>query len=143
MNLAMGLAAAILSTAAADATDVQILLGPNFGDFSVINYGDTVSLRSRVEVQQLVAGAWQDRGVQRLYILASCPPDFKPLPACRPIGRNETVVAIPWTGFVCHSQCQAMCAGEGKAWPGTYRYVIRSCDGKQSIASATFIVPNR
>lgn len=139
--LSAGLAAVTLSIGGAHAADVQVVLGSNFGDFSVVNHGNPTSLKSNVEVQQLVGGAWQNRGVQELHVMSACPADDKPAPSCRSIGHDEAVVAVPWTGHVCYSQCPRSCFGEGKALPGTYRYVIKSCDQHRTFMSPAFVVP--
>jgi hypothetical protein len=133
-----------MSTSSAWAASVSIEVGPKFGEFSVVTDDSPISLRSAVDVERLVDGVWQTVFVANLYVIDTCGGPIgphKPPPPCRSIAPSQRVVAVPWTGRLCGSQCPTGCHGEGIAPPGTYRFVIKTCDGSETFVSPQFEKP--
>jgi len=113
-----------------------IELGAGFGEFSVRTLGDAVSLNTSVAIEQKTNGKWARVNVTNLYLRESC--DASQPPQCRRLEANSKVTAVRWRGNFCWSQCPAHCRLDGPAPPGTYRFVVTSCNGKQMIASPEF-----
>jgi hypothetical protein len=133
LGLAAGLFLGLAAGVRAEAQEVRIDLGSRFGQFSVVAPEGHVSVSSRIEVERLVDGTWQDSGVAKLMLREDCSPVPSRLPACRTLAPSQSVKVQPWTGYICNAQCSVGCHGEGFAQPGeTFRIVVKSCDGAQS-----------
>lgn len=130
------LATVIIPVRCAKASAVVIELGGGFGEFSVVNRGEAISLNSAVAVRQLVTGEWEDALVTNLYLREACRA-VRP-PRCRELGPDEEIKAVRWTGNFCSSQCPGPCRLDGPAPPGTYRFAVTSCDGKETFVSPEF-----
>ncbi len=129
------LATLVFPVGCAKATGVLVELGRNFGEFSVVNRGSTISLNSAVTVEQKVNGKWVRASVTNLYLRETCGAQPQP---CRRLEHNDRITAVQWTGKFCSSQCPVPCRLDGPAPPGTYRFVVTSCDGKDTFASPEF-----
>ncbi len=127
---------AVFSVSTVKASSPVIELSPSFGAFSVTNPGAAASLASAVKVQRLADGKWVDANVTNLYLIETC--GAAPPPVCRKLAPKEKVKALPWTGRFCASQCPGSCRLDGPAPPGTYRFVVKSCDGKETFVSPEF-----
>jgi len=130
------LATVILPVRCAKASAVVIELGGGFGEFSVANRGEAISLNSAVAVQQLVNGEWVHVPVTNLYLREACRA-VRP-PRCRELGPDEEIKAVRWTGNFCSSQCPGPCRLDGSAPLGTYQFAVTSCDGKETFVSPEF-----
>lgn len=132
LGLVAGLFLGLAAGVRAEAQEVRIDLGSQFGQFSVVAPEGHVSVSTKIEVERLVDRAWQDSGVKTLMLREDCSPVPSRLPACRTLAPGETVKVQPWTGYICNAQCPVGCHGEGFAQPGeTFRIVIKSCNGTQ------------
>jgi len=118
---------------------VTVELGANFGEFFVINGDQSLSLNSSVAVQQKVDGKWVPVSVTNLYLRETCATGQPP--RCRKLERGERIKAARWTGNFCSSQCPGPCRLDGPAPPGTYRFAVTSCDGKETFVSPDFEKP--
>jgi hypothetical protein len=126
----------ILPVSCARAAGVLVELGGGFGEFSVRSQGTAASLNSAVTVERKVEGKWVRMDVTNLYLRSAC--DGSTPPRCQRLDANATLKAAPWTGRFCSSQCPSSCRLDGPAPPGTYRFVITTCDGKETFVSAEF-----
>ncbi len=133
---AASLAMVIIPMNCAKASAVVIELGGGFGEFSVVNRGEAISLNSAVAVRQLVNGEWVRAPVTNLYLREACGA-ARP-PRCRVLGPNEEIKAVRWTGSYCSSQCPGPCRLDGPAFFGTYQFAATSCDGKETFVSPEF-----
>jgi hypothetical protein len=118
----------------ANVSGVTVELGSGFGEFSVSNRGPAISLSSTVVIERKENGKWARVAVTNLRLRDVCTATKR----CREMKPNETIHAIPWTGKFCSSQCPSHCRLDGPAPPGTYRFVIIRCDGKQKFPSPEF-----
>lgn len=119
-----------------DNSQVAVELGSSFGEFSVSNHGPAISLNSVVLVERKENQKWVRTGVTNLRLRETCEATI--LPHCRQVKANEKIVAVPWTGKFCSSQCPSHCRLDGPAPPGIYRMVVTSCNGKLSFSSPEF-----
>jgi hypothetical protein len=130
------LATVIFPMRCAKASALVIELGGGFGEFSVVNRCEAISLNSAVAVQQLVNGDWVNAGVANLYLREACSATRPP--RCRELGPDEEIKAVRWTGNFCSSQCPGPCRFDGPAPLGTYQFAVTSCDGKETFVSPEF-----
>jgi len=114
----------------AQSVNVRNLTPP--GAFEVVNEGYEVLLSSRVQVQRLVNGAWQDEITDMQLVLSSNPP------ACITLRDSEHLRPPPWNGRDCASQGLGGCRATRILPPGTFRFVITSCSGDWSVAGPAF-----
>lgn len=131
--LAMG-GCARAQTPAAPVIEVRLLDG--FGAFEVVNRGAAVSLESAVVVEQQSSGAWKKIPVTNFYLIARCQTGFKQ--KCVSFAGGATLKPVPWRGWHCYSQCPSSCRVDGPAPPGTYRFVVTTCDGRHRFESKPF-----
>jgi hypothetical protein len=117
----------------AQSVSVRNLTPP--GTFEVVNEGSEVSLSSRVQVQRLFNGAWQNEPTD-LHLVRSC--DSPQVPACVTLRRSERLRPPPWNGLSCASQCAESCRANIMLPPGTFRFLVASCSGDWSIVGPAF-----
>jgi len=129
-------AGVVLAAAAASGPEMQIELTGKFGEFRLVNRGAALQLSSAVTVEQKVNGEWKDAPVTNFYLIPSCTQG--PVPDCVSLAAKASLRPVPWRGNYCSSQCPANCNLDGPVPPGTYRYVVTSCDHKQRFVSAAF-----
>jgi hypothetical protein len=132
-------AGAILAAAAVQPAQdpaVEVKLSDGFGAFQVVNHGPPISLSSSVEVEQQVNGLWKNARVTNLYLISKCA--SVSVPKCVPLATGATLQPVPWRGSYCYSQCPVSCDLDGPLPPGTYRFVVATCDGKHHFASPPF-----
>lgn len=119
---------------------ITVNLGQRFGEFIVINHGAGTSLQSTVIIEERSGGKWIHIPVSNMELRKSCLPTSS-YPECIELAADSTLRPVPWTGRYCYSQCPNACRLDGPAPPGTYRFVITSCDGKHTYASPPFKKP--
>lgn len=117
-------------------SQIEIQLPGKFGEFRVINRGEAIQLNSNVKVQQKTTGGWQDAPVSNLRLGVTC--EVGTATECTTLVAGASLQPPSWTGSYCSSQCLSNCNLDGPAPPGTYRYVISSCDGKRRFVSPAF-----
>ncbi|MCA9580212.1 MAG: hypothetical protein KC416_00375 [Myxococcales bacterium] len=96
---------------------------------------EVVSLSTRVAVERQQGASWTK--VASPFLLRDNCTD-QPSP-CRPLGPGGALTAPPWLGAKEAAQCDC-----GTCTPlpaGTYRFVVRSCEGERSLASRPFDLP--
>ena len=117
-------------------SQVAVELGSGFGEFSVSNHGPAISLNSTVVIERKENQKWVRTGVTNLRLREAC--EAARVPPCRQVKPNERIIAVPWTGRFCSSQCPSHCRLDSPAPAGIYRIVVTSCDGKQTFSSPEF-----
>jgi len=115
---------------------IEVNLAEQFGSFRLVNSGPSISLNSAVEVERQENGDWQNARVSNLLLIRSC--QEKASQKCIQLAARATLQPPPWRGNYCSSQCPVPCDLDGPLPPGTYRFVITSCDGKHRFHSASF-----
>jgi hypothetical protein len=60
---------------------------------------------------------------------------------CVSIPARTTFTPVAWTGMSCNSQCPRPCRANVYLGPGTFRFVVRTCDGRRHWESAWFSLP--
>jgi hypothetical protein len=129
-------AAVILVASAASAQTVDIELPGKFGEFRVVNRGTAIRLNSAVKVQRKVGSGWEDAEVSNLYLIPAC--QANAVPGCVSLAAKASLQPVAWRGNYCSAQCMSNCNLDGPVPPGTYRYVVTSCDHKHQFVSAAF-----
>jgi hypothetical protein len=109
------------------------------GAFEVENTGDAIELSWTVGVEQKVGEAWESRVVEELRLVEQCDPP--PTTRCRNLDKGVKIRPIPWTGFSHTAQCQTSARANIYLGPGTFRFVVTSCDGSRKYYSEGFTLP--
>ncbi len=116
---------------------------PGIG-IEVTNTGTvTIEVRREIQVERLVAGAWQPLSVANLTLRPSCAigPDhvLVDAPPCVALAPGATRTVPPWLVTVGDGQC--VCERCGAAPPGPYRYVLHACSGDRLFVGEPFAPP--
>lgn len=106
------------------------------GEFLIVNRGVDQALTSEVSVEIKINGQWMNANVSNCLLRESCLPE--PVPTCVTLKANAKLHVMAWTGNFCASQCPASCRLHGRAVPGSYRFAVRRCDGKDIYHAPTF-----
>lgn len=114
---------------------VDVQLPGKFGALRVVNGAVPVQLDSSIGVQRRVNDRWESVPVANFFLRAKC--GSSPY-SCVSLGPGAELEPVPWTGNSCNSQCPTPCDLNGPLRPGIYRFLITSCDGKRTFASAPF-----
>ncbi len=128
-------AAFLLIAGSSHAQSVSIRNLPPPGAFEVVSEGDEVSLSSRVQVQRLINGAWQNEPSDIRLVQYCIPPQ---VPPCVTLHDGEHLRPPPWNGLTCASQCPTGCRANITLPPGTFRFVVTLCSGDKSFAGPAF-----
>jgi hypothetical protein len=106
------------------------------GAVVVENHGAAIRLRHRLVVEQQVDGTWRDSGAY-VDLVERC--DARGLTeTCNKVPAGATLTLVPWNGVACDGQCARPCRSNGYLGPGTFRFVVESCDRKKRFAGAGF-----
>lgn len=108
------------------------------GSFEIRNSGAEIELASAVEVEQLQDGEWRHPRT-KLTLAESCPKAA--MASCVTLARDAVLHPVAWTGFSCSSQCETRCKKNVYLGPGTFRFVVLSCDRKRRFESDSFRLP--
>lgn len=61
---------------------------------------------------------------------------------CSTVAQGAPLRVQPWHGLDCSAQCNGTCRANAWLGPGTFRFVVRDCEGKNPIASPAFVLPD-
>ena len=61
--------------------------------------------------------------------------------ACVRLAGKSTLRAVAWRGFSCSGQCASICRANLYYGPGTFRFVVSTCDRKKQYRSEPFQMP--
>jgi len=130
-------AAFLLAAGSSHAQNVSVRNLTPPGAFEVVNEGGEISLSSRVQVQRLINGAWQDAYTDMQLM---CSYISSERPACITLHAGEHLWPPPWNGHDCGSQlqCGTGCRARITLPPGTFRFVVTLCSGDKSFAGPAF-----
>jgi len=95
---------------------VEIELGQNFGEFTIVNPGDAIALSSSVIVERKLKGHWSRTPVTNLLLREEC---TQGKPNCQKLLAKTKLRPLRWTGSFCSSQCPSSCRLDGPAPAGT------------------------
>ena len=115
---------------------VVLEVGAGFGDLRIANHGPAMALRSAVVVEMQREEGWVALPVSNLFLRRSC--QRADVPDCVELAPGASLDMVPWTGRLCLSQCMTHCRFDGAEEPGTYRFVVSSCEGTQTVVSSAF-----
>jgi len=144
MTRSIGVLALCLSSAVALAASPPRVVLHNTtpaGAFEVVVQA-AVSLRSRLIVERQNAdGGWTPvvLDLDSMRLVETC---AQKVDACIPLEAGRTLRPVPWSGMSCSSQCNGTC---DKNFPmsGTFRFVVKTCDGKERFEGAPFVLTSR
>ncbi len=111
------------------------------GSFSVHAGSVAATLSTHVDVEREVDGGFVLAGTSDVVLTAACDAKLATggsAPPCIALAAGETLTPPPWTGMSCASQCNLLCHFNAPVTPGNFRFVVRSCDGKQRFEGPTF-----
>lgn len=115
--------------------NVEVRLLGKPGAFQIANMGDEIDLSRDVIVERNGDGGT----AVTLQLIDTCgAPDAG---ACVSIPARGTFTPVAWTGTSCDSQCPRPCRANVYLGPGTFRFVVKSCDGRRHWESAWFSLP--
>ena len=129
------IAGIVLAAPEATAQSISLRNLPQAGAFEVVNGGAEASLSSKVQVQRLTEGRWENE-VTDLELVRTC--NAPTTSDCITLNPGETLRPPPWNGLSCASQCAASCRGNMSLPPGTFRFVISACSGDSTIYGPPF-----
>lgn len=111
------------------------------GGFEIENTGDDTELDGRVSIERKEGEEWRPLPNHiQLELIENC--DAKKTSAtCLNLRKGEKISPVPWTGFSCNVQCFKACRKNGYLGPGTFHFVVSSCDKKQKFYSPDFNLP--
>ena len=61
--------------------------------------------------------------------------------SCVDVAPSKALFPVPWQGFGCSAQCNGTCRANSWEGEGTFRLVVRSCDGAASATGPAFNLP--
>lgn len=61
--------------------------------------------------------------------------------ACATVAPGAALRVEPWRGLDCSAQCNDTCRANAWLGPGTFRFVVHDCEGKNPLASPVFTLP--
>ncbi len=109
----------------------------------VENHGAPRTLSKSVQVEKQVDGVWSARGGEvQVDLVERC--GFSPsiAAACIDVGAGAKFTAAPWNGWACGGQCPDPCRMNDYMGPGTFRFVVESCDRKERFEGPPFQLPS-
>jgi hypothetical protein len=116
------------------AVEVRLLGKP--GAFQVAVIGDGVDLSRDVIVEREADGGHPALTIQLIETCAGADAG-----ACVSIPARTTFTPVAWTGMSCDSQCPRPCRANAYLGPGTFRFVVKGCDGRRRWESSWFQLP--
>ncbi len=128
------------------APDVVVVNGATPGSFSIqVGLVGAVELSTYVEIQREVDGGFVPSGVTDVVLTTACDPDLalrggRSLARCTTLPGGTTLTPPPFTGMGCASQCNMVCHWNAPVTPGTFRFVVTSCDGKRRFEGPAFVM---
>ena len=109
------------------------------GNFEVVNESsEDVALSYNVEVQSLGNGGWQNTQTGMRLV---CNGDQRQIPDCMTLHGGESMRPPPWSGSSCGaplSDCPLSCRTVFPLPPGTFRFIVASCSGSESVVGPAF-----
>jgi len=101
-----------------------------------------VSVKATAEIdRRWPDGVWEVLGgvdVGGYRLVEAC--EQKPGP-CVTIAPGQTLRPVGWTGFSCAAQCNGSCRANTWMGPGTYRLVVKPCEGGGRVEGPEFTLP--
>lgn len=104
----------------------------------------TSRLRTVATIERKTDGGWQPLALDLgtgYRLVEECPRREGQLDGCVDVGAGATLVPVRWSGMGCSAQCNMTCRANPFEGPGTFRLVVRSCDGRE-IDGAPFDLPD-
>ena len=109
------------------------------GAFSVRNASpQEVRVAREVIVERQTAGKWEQI-VAPVELVQRC--ENPPAGSCIALAGSATIRPVPWNGYSCAPQCPGSCRANVYAGPGTFRFVVTSCDRTQRFTGPAFELP--
>jgi hypothetical protein len=109
------------------------------GMVEVENRGPAINLRSQLIVQQMDQGAWHDGAID-LLLSETCV--WNPQPGCQTMAHGAKLRPVRWNGMSCSGQCPQGCRATIYLGPGSFRFVVTTCGGKQRFFGPPFTMPD-
>lgn len=109
------------------------------GSLVVENHGPTRTLSKRIAVEARREGRWEDTEID-MKLETRCE-EAEPPQACVELPSGATMAPVSWDGHSCGGQCRDQCPINSYIGPGTFRFALTSCDGKQRWEGAPFDLP--
>jgi len=110
------------------------------GAFEIENTGDDIELDGRVRIERKEGDEWRPLpNYIELSLIEKC--EEQKTSSCMTLSKGGKMSPVPWTGFSCKIQCFKACRKDAYLGPGTFRFVVSSCDQKQKFYGSEFELP--
>ena len=113
---------------------------PRPGAFQIENIGPPVRLSGEVHIEQQVGRQWQELAPV-IHLIESCWASVTQ--ECPEIDPHKVITPVPWSGFSCSVQCPTKCKKNAYLGPGTFRFVLTTCDKSRKFYSDPFTLPTQ
>jgi hypothetical protein len=119
--------------------NVTVTNGASPGAFSLRNEGSRGEELARdVAVERRNGELWERMNAP-VELIQSC--DQARGASCMTLPAGATWRPIGWNGFSCGPQCPSSCRANIYLGPGTYRFVVNSCDRTRQFTGPPFELP--
>jgi hypothetical protein len=105
----------------------------------VENHGQSQTVRVHVEVEQRDGEKWKDTGTN-VKLVERCT-EAEADQTCRNLPAGARLTVAPWNGMDVGGQCPESHSIDENIGPGTFRFVVTSCDGKDRFEGDPFDMP--
>jgi hypothetical protein len=109
------------------------------GGVSIANTSkQDVQLARDLVVERQAAGKWE-RVEVALALSSTC--EKPSTETCPTLAAGATLRPVRWNGFTCAPQCPGSCRANVYLGPGTFRFVVSTCDRAQRFVGPAFELP--
>lgn len=111
------------------------------GSFEVENSsGNEVELSWQIAVERKEGDEWKRlTSVTELNLIEKC--GMSKDSSCMRLAGGAKISPVPWTGWAYRAQCRKNSRKDRYYGPGTFRFIVKSCDGKQEYYGPEFEMP--
>ncbi len=145
----MRIVAAIWATAAigaisfagltGDASSVEVRNLEKPGAVVIENHGGPARLSRKILIERKRGSDWIESPAWFEAVEQCVAP--QPADRCVVLDANTKIEPVPWNGLTCSGQCPRSCRSNHYTGPGTFRFVVLSCDHKERFAGPEFSIP--
>jgi hypothetical protein len=120
---------------------LRLELTKETGGLRLVNSGsEPLMIRSAIAVEKEEGHDWVSIATE-YHAVAQCGPRSAVAPV--DIAPGATLTVVPWRGFSCSGQCDAVCRANVYYGPGAFRFIVATLPGGQRFTSPKFLLPPR
>jgi|HubBroStandDraft_1064217.scaffolds.fasta_scaffold196546_2 hypothetical protein len=144
LSIVLAVLASLAATAQAlpqSAAALRLELTNETGGLRLVNSGaEPLMIRSAIAVEKEEGHDWVTIATEYRAV-AQCGRQSSVDPV--EIAPGATLTIVPWRGFSCSGQCDAVCRANVYYGPGAFRFIVTTLPGGQRSTSPTFLLPPR